>query len=181
MSSQPPTVLGRLFLVGGLTACALAGCGAVREPGAVVSGGNDNSGAEAASADEPLPAALPYGVLWSDIATQTSGCFFFSGPGELGRNTPLDETAGFAIGDTRASLDFGANVVFEGPRAADRVTLSRTSSHDYSDGKWTVRETITLDLAPAGGWIGRYHYDEYEPGASDPGECHIDASVLVGM
>ncbi len=181
MSSQPPTMPGRLLLVGGLTACALAGCGAPSEPGAVVSGGNDNSGAEAASADEPLPASLPYGVGWSDIATVTSTCFFFSGPGELGRNTRLDETAAFAIGETRARLDFGADVIFAGPREGDRIMLSRTSSHDYGDDKWTVRETITLDLAPAGGWIGRYHYDEFEPGSATPGTCHIDATVLVGM
>lgn len=176
MSAHTPAVhLG--FVLSGL----LAGCGAASEPGPVASGSNANSGAEATLSDEPLPAGLPYGLRWSDIATVTSTCFFFSGPGELGRNAQLGETATLAIGDHRARLDFGVDVVFEGPREGDRLTLSRTSSHDYDGGKWTVRETITVDLAPAGGWTGRYHYDEYEPGASAPGSCHIDASVLVGM
>lgn len=181
MRLHTPIVLSCLMF-----AASLAGCGGTREGGGAASRDNGNSGAEvvvvdATSSDEPLPAALPYGVRWSDVATVTSTCFFFSGPGELGRNTSLGEQATFAVGDHRARLGFGADVVFDGPRAGDRITLSRVSTHDYDGGKWTVRETITLELAPAGGWAGRYHYDEYEPGAATPGTCHIDASVLVGM
>jgi hypothetical protein len=55
------------------------------------------------------------------------------------------------------------------------LVLVRDSPHEYS-GTWRVRETITL--VPSGaGFVGRYHYDEFDPSSSTPGTCHIDARI----
>jgi hypothetical protein len=167
-------------LLGALAAVTLLGCGATPTSSATP-GENANGGAGAETpAAEALPQGMDYGVRWTEVQTETPGCFFFSGPGELGRDTQLGEAAAFAIGERRARLDFGGGAVFEGERAGEGITLERSSTHDF-DGKWTVRETIRLHLAPAGGWIGRYHYDEYSPGESSPSTCHIDANVLLGL
>lgn len=164
----------------GALAVATLGCGTTPTSSAAPGeNANGSAGAEA-QAREVLPRGTDYGVRWSEVQTETPGCFFFSGPGELGRDTQLGDGAAFAIGERRARLDFGSGAVFEGERVGERIMLERSSTHDF-DGKWTVRETLTLDLAPAGGWVGRYHYDEYPPGESSPGTCHIDASVLVGI
>lgn len=182
-------VMARLILVVAcllpLGGCASSARSGTASPASPESNGNGSAGEErplsfvTTAQLETLAAGMPYGVRWSEIVS-SPGCFFFSGPGALGRDQQLGESATFAIGEGRASLDFGSGVVFAGPRTGDRITLARRATHDFS-GKWVTAETITLELAPAGGWIGRYHYDEHAPSDPTPGTCHIDASVLVGM
>lgn len=114
-------------------------------------------------------------VSWSALV-DTPPCFYFSGPEDLGRNDHLGRRAALSIVDQHVRLDFGSNILFDGELQGDRVTLHRSSSHDYDTGKWEAEETITLQ-ATASTWVGHYHYDERDPETHAVGRCHIDASV----
>lgn len=135
-----------------------------------------------------LPAASgPVRVRWASI-TRTQTCWFFSGPGDLGRDDHLGESAQWSrIGD-RVSLRFD-RAVFEGTIAGGRVSLRRVSRHAEGAG-WSVTETIEGTLAATPGssggadgcatLVGRYHYDECDTaGGACPGHCHIDAAITI--
>ncbi|MFK7991294.1 MAG: hypothetical protein AB8I08_35085 [Sandaracinaceae bacterium] len=120
-------------------------------------------------------------VHWSAIRTRRPGCFFFSGPGELGRDDPLGTSASLEWGARRVALRFGA-VTFEGRRAGSTVTLARQSTHAFA-GDWRVTERIHGDLAQVGpecrGLRLTYAYEECHVGDPCPGSCHIDAVLTV--
>lgn len=112
-----------------------------------------------------------YRAAWRDV-TSTAGCFFFSGPTDLGRDDHLGDDARMSGG----TLELGPALVFH---EAAPGTWVREAPHEYG-GTWTSRETITLTptSSPAGdGFVGRYHYDEISPGTTAPGTCHIDARL----
>lgn len=112
-----------------------------------------------------------YRVAWRDV-TSTEGCFFFSGPQDLGRDDHLGDAAR-QLGDVLVitpAYEF---------RLAGPGTFVRQASHEYG-GAWTSRETLTLAPASSAmgeGLVGRYHYDEIGPGETAPGTCHIDARI----
>lgn len=116
-------------------------------------------------------------VAW-DTPARTPGCFFFSGPGALGRDTHLGEWAGYRERDGAVTLDFGDGAVFTGRRSGDQVQLARRGTYRFG-GRWTTTERLTLRVVD-GDLRGAYHYDECSDGAAAcPGTCHIDAGVAV--
>lgn len=151
-----------------------------------------SSAPPAVAGSSPAPCADPAGefavaVAWSSVS-KSDGCFFFSGPGDLGRDTKLGDRARWR-GGAPASLDFGA-AKFEGPAGA----LVRRTRHDFN-GPWSAAETIsgawkqpaplaqTLDRAalPCPRFEGSYRYEECEerPGGECPGRCRIDAHLAL--
>jgi hypothetical protein len=129
-------------------------------------------------------------VAWSSVRS-TDGCFFFSGPGALGRDTPLGNTARFEGTASGASLAFGG-ARFEGPSTPD-IRLARTSTHDFG-GPWRVTETIEgrwvtpqtaphLDTpcteSPPQVIEATYVYHEYEGSSRTAGHCTITANVTI--
>ena len=112
--------------------------------------------------------------------TRTPGCWFFSGPGELGRDDHLGARARWSRQGDAISRVFGS-ARFEGRLEGRRVRLTRASTHQAGS-PWRVTETITGELRETNGcttFVGRYHYDECEQGASCPGQCHIDADLRL--
>lgn len=110
-------------------------------------------------------------VAFRDVVTQTPGCFFFSGPEDLGRDDHLGTAATF---DGR-ELAFGPDIRFLSQASGSDLVLLRESLHAFS-GSWRVRESITL--VPSGaGFVGRYRYDEIDPSTGAPSQCHIDARI----
>jgi hypothetical protein len=141
--------------------------------------------------DAPAAGARDVTVAWSDVRASQS-CFFFSGPGALGRNDRLGGRARLDLRDGRAVLDFGGGVRFTGS-AGERVTLARTSEHDFQ-GTWRVTERITgtwqagverhLDTpcteAPRVA-AAQYSYAECDTAnpSSCPGPCTITATLTI--
>jgi len=116
-------------------------------------------------------------VTWSEV-TDTAPCFYFSGPEALGRDDHLGAQANLTITEPHVRLDFGHNIVFTGTHREGAITLHRSASHDFNEGKWESEETITLQRSN-GAWIGRYHYDERDPESRAVGRCHIDATLRI--
>lgn len=115
-------------------------------------------------------------------STSVSSCFYFSGPGDLGRDDHLGARAAFLRSGDRITLSFGG-LLFEGRIRGDRVTLERISEHDF-DGPWKVTETIDATLGASEDCVvlrGTYRYAECDtsPGASCPGPCSISAPLSV--
>ena len=135
-------------------------------------------GCGAAPSATNMRANAPLRVTWSEV-TDTAPCFYFSGPEALGRNDHLGTQAFLTISEPHARLDFGSNIVFSGAHQEGAITLHRSSSHDYNEGKWESEETITLQRIANGSWVGRYHYDERDPETRTVGRCHIDATLRV--
>lgn len=130
-----------------------------------------------------LPAASgPVRVRWASI-TRTQSCWFFSGPGDLGRDDHLGESAQWSRTGDRVTLRLGG-AAFEGTIAGARVSLRRVSRHAEGAG-WIVTETIegTLDTvgeSACATLVGRYHYDECDSaGGACPGHCHIDSAITI--
>lgn len=139
---------------------------------------------EEATRESPRPPVVvetsPVTVEWSQV-TRTPTCFFFSGPGSLGRDDQLGTTAEWSEHEGRAGLAFSPLVVFHGVRGGSQVALARTSAHLFGD-KWEVSERIDGEIQ--GGVLeGQYHYDECDTShrPSCPGPCHIDARVVIQM
>jgi hypothetical protein len=148
-----------------LVACGSAASSSETTVRVTVSSGNDNA---------PPTAPASYGtmrVAFREVVS-SPGCFFFSGPGELGRDDRLGEHAELDAERLRFSPTIELTRV-ELPDGS--VTWSRESIHEFG-GPWRVREAITL-LPSGAGWVGRYRYQELSPGATTPGTCTIDARV----
>jgi hypothetical protein len=111
-----------------------------------------------------------YNVTFSGVTADAANCFYFSGPGDLGRNNQLGNSATY----DGSSLRFAGDLVFVLDSSG---ALVRVANHEY-EGTWMSRETITLSPA-GGGFVGSYHYDEFEGGSTTPGACHIDAQVQL--
>lgn len=160
-------------------------------------GTNDIARNDPGRATEPCPddptSATPHFdavVTWSNVRS-TAGCFFFSGPQDLGRDDHLGGRARFEATTEGATLAFGA-ARFTGASAPE-IHLSRTTTHDFG-GAWRVTETLDgrwvtpaiqhhldtpcTDAAPRT-IEARYVYHEYEGQASTPGHCTITADVTI--
>lgn len=108
-------------------------------------------------------------VEWTGVRA-TPGCFFFSGPGRLGRDDQLGTSACVeATGPVR--VDFGS-AVFTG--STGRAT--RRSPHTFH-GNWLALESLDGTFVADGSFSGTYRYEECERGKACPGRCRIDASV----
>lgn len=138
----------------------VSGCGGPAEPEPAVVG--STSGSESAA-----PGAVQ--LVFSDVTVDNPDCFYFSGPGTLGRDDQLSGPVTL-VGDT---LTFAGGQQFE--RDADGSFL-RSSTHEF-EGTWTTRERITLSPTSEG-FGGAYRYDEFAPDSS-PSGCGINAQVTV--
>lgn len=119
--------------------------------------------------------SVVYRVEWR-VEQVTDGCFFFSGPGVLGRDEQLGHDA--LLTDTHRtvrSLSFGGEA-FVGSMAGATLALSRQTVHEG----WTVIEDFELTPAPGLGFVGRYRYREIPPGGRVPGPCTIAARLSLG-
>ncbi len=122
-------------------------------------------------------------VRWA-APQSTAGCFFFSGPGSLGRNDSLGSTAALSWQGERMVLAFG-RARFEGNERGGTVRLARRTTHAYS-GNWRVTELIEGSLASTRRGDSTctvlnasYRYQECGPGGPCPGQCTIAASMVV--
>lgn len=129
------------------------------------------------------PGTFPVRVAWS-APTATRSCFFFSGPGELGRDDHLGATAQLEHRGSAMTLRFGA-LAFTGAVRADAVALERVSQHQFG-GAWTVTERITGTIADEsrGGRTcrvirARYAYEECDGRTPCPGHCTIAAPLVI--
>jgi hypothetical protein len=118
-------------------------------------------------------------VVW-DEPVHPEGCFFFSGPGALGRDTKLGARARWKRDGSNVRLDLGRDAVFRGTLTQGRLALSRRADYRFQT-RWSVTETI--EGAVVGAQIqGDYHYEECESGAEQcPGRCTIAAHVVIAL
>ena len=127
---------------------------------------------------KPIPPPIEHesGVLveveWQ-VTHRTPGCFFFSGPGTLGRDTQLGTSACLGLG-TRATATFG-RALFVGT-TGNQARLTRTSRHTFR-GQWVATEVLSGTLGPLGRFAGQYRYSECKTGESCPGQCRLAAQV----
>lgn len=129
---------------------------------------------------EPVPPMTPpqieqgdgirVAVEWSGVQA-TPGCFFFSGPGRLGRDDQLGSTA--CVDPAAGRISFGS-AVFRG--GAGRLT--RRSQHDHQ-GVWHADEALAGALGSDGRFSGSYAYAECAQGGACPGTCRISAAVRM--
>ena len=122
-------------------------------------------------------------VRWATPA-RTRTCFFFSGPGDLGRDDHLGARAQLTWRGSRVTLDFGGPR-FTGTVRGDAVTLERRSTHEFGR-PWQVTERIVGrlgDVTRGGrtcrGLRAHYRYEECPVGGDCPGDCTIDADLTV--
>ena len=108
-------------------------------------------------------------VTWA-VSEATPGCFFFSGPGRLGRNDSLGSRACVTPGP-RPVISFGSAVFHGSPRG-----IQRRSTHVHG-GPWTVDEALSGGLSGDGRFEGAYQYTECQQGSPCPGHCRIRATV----
>lgn len=118
--------------------------------------------------DEPT-AGIEVAVKWT-VSEATPGCFFFSGPGTLGRNDALGTRACVTPGP-HPRVAFGS-AVFKGSSSGIR----RRSTHEYG-GPWTAEEELSGALSGDGRFEGSYTYAECQQGQPCPGRCRIRATV----
>ena len=115
-------------------------------------------------------------------STSIGSCFYFSGPGDLGRDDDLGARAAYLRSANRIALSF-EGLLFEGELSGDQVVLERVSEHDY-DGTWKVTETITATLGKTDDCVvlrGTYGYAECDTNrpVNCPGPCTISAPIEV--
>jgi hypothetical protein len=124
----------------------------------------------------PGPQVMPVAVTWR-VTSNTPSCFFFSGPGGLGRRDQLGTVAQWAATGPNVSLTFQGGQSFVGTRSGPQVSLSRRSTHSFS-GTWVVDETI-LGSFDGNTFVGAYQYRECQPGNARncPTNCTIQAQV----
>jgi len=137
----------------------------------------------ASNQDKSLPApqktGTPVGVFWSDIET-ASGCFFFCGPGDVGRDVKLGKRAHLKRDGDYLTLEFEKKIRFRGRVGDDnKVRLERQSAHDYG-GTWQILQMIEGTFTD-GAMSGTYSYSECDTTRKQgcPGRCTIEAHVEV--
>ena len=134
------------------------------------------------TSSEPPPVRSeprPVVVAWSGIQ-RNPGCFYFSGPGALGRDDQLGEQARWSETDEgEVLLDFGERIQFRGVRVGPRVFLSRRSAHDFGN-KWRIDEQLEGEII-GDTFEARYAYQECDTSGTEgcPGRCIIEARVTV--
>lgn len=124
----------------------------------------------------PQTNALPVVVTWTNI-TSSPTCFFFSGPGLLGRNDHLGSEATWRDDGGNLTLDFGENVLFRGTRAGANVTLLRRSSQDYGS-KWDIEEQISGTISGA---LLTASYEYHECNTTNPSECPSECEITAQL
>jgi hypothetical protein len=132
--------------------------------------------APAPSVPSMPPQMTPVAVAWQ-VTSSTPSCFFFSGPGNLGRQDHLGNAAQWAASGPSVSLSFAGGLTFVGTRSGPQISLSRRSTHTYS-GSWIVDETIVGSFT-GNTFVGTYSYAECEAGNARncPTNCTIRAQV----
>jgi len=129
-------------------------------------------------------------VSWQQVV-HTGGCFFFSGPAELGRDTLLGTAARWEENGNAVTLAFGP-ARFVGDARHSPIGLERTAEHSYN-GTWRITETIvgqwskpspltqTLSPGQCPEFHGSYAYQECDEGnpAECPGRCRITAQLTI--
>ncbi|RLB52520.1 MAG: hypothetical protein DRJ42_14660 [Deltaproteobacteria bacterium] len=114
--------------------------------------------------------------------TATNGCFFFSGPYELGRDDHLGPRAVFTRAGDRITARLGSRITFSGVVRGDRVQLRRVSDHEFGS-TWTVTEIIDARFVNSATGCtelrGTYRYTECDTARpqSCPGRCTIATPV----
>jgi hypothetical protein len=170
---------------------------ATTEPAPIQSSRPASTGSAAPTAPRPVDLGCPdvsgtreLAVTWTNVS-RTGGCFFFSGPVGLGRDTQLGDHARWEQSGTSAALVFGT-ARFVGDPSRKPIVLARGARHDFN-GPWRITETIV------GGWTkpaplaqtimqgdcpefeGTYGYQECNEGnpAECPGRCVISAKISL--
>ncbi|MEM9194581.1 MAG: hypothetical protein AAGF12_35715 [Myxococcota bacterium] len=122
----------------------------------------------------------PAAARWGR-ATSTSGCFFFSGPHDLGRDDQLGRTSRFTRRGDQVTVQFG-NATFVGQVRQGAVELRRVSQHTFGS-IWTVTEVISARFVREQDCLvlrGTYRYTECDSaGGRCPGGCTIEAPVTI--
>ena len=116
-------------------------------------------------------------VRWGR-AISSNGCFFFSGPHQLGRDDQLGDRARYQRRGDQVTARFG-DAVFSGVANADRVRLERRSAHE-AGGTWNVTEVIEARFVVVDGCTilrGTYRYQECPAGQRCADGCTISAPV----
>ena len=162
-----------------MISCAAAGCVVEAPPQAVVI-------IPAAPREAYVPAPAPEPprvarVTWTEVKPKPPTCFFFSGPGALGRDDPLGDAAAWeTTPGGRALLAFRGGPTFRGSVEGARVDLRRRSHHEYN-GPWTAEEVLTGDLG-GGALELDYAYEECQGDASPcTGQCSLRAHARVEL
>lgn len=130
----------------------------------------------APAAPSLAPQSTPIAVVWQ-VTSSTPSCFFFSGPGNLGRRDHLGTSAQWVASGPTVTLTFAGGLTFVGTRAGPQITLARRSTHSYS-GTWIVDESIVGTFNGAT-FVGAYSYAECEAGnpRNCPTSCAIRAQI----
>jgi hypothetical protein len=129
-------------------------------------------------------------VSWTHVVKSAS-CFFFSGPGDIGRDTKLGNAARWESNGDTVALVFGP-ARFSGSAGREPLTLVRTQRYDFH-GPWRTTETIvgqwaspsplaqTLAVGQCPEFRGTYVYQEcnLQNSAECPGPCRISADVRL--
>ncbi len=126
----------------------------------------------------PVPPRRSLPLTWR-AGSSSNGCFFFSGPFELGRDTHLGGSATMTVSGQATTLDFGRGVVFRGTLSGDRLSLTRRATYEYG-GPWETTETITGTYS--GNFLrASYGYQECDTAnrGGCPGVCRIRAAVTA--
>jgi hypothetical protein len=197
---RPSTLLGLLLLAPGLG----VGCHRSRQestgsakPEPAQSAQPTPTGSAASTAPRPVELGCPdvagpreLSVTWSKVS-RAGGCFFFSGPVGLGRDTQLGDHARWEQTGTSAALVFGP-ARFVGDTSRKPVVLARSALHDFH-GPWRITETIvgswtkpaplaqTIMQGECPEFEGTYAYQECNEGnaAECPGRCTISAQIRL--
>jgi hypothetical protein len=116
-------------------------------------------------------------VTWSRVRA-SPGCWFFSGPGHLGRDDHLGWLASVDAGARRVEVRFGPHA-FRGPRVPELALVRETNPRHL--GPWTVTETLDGKLTADGGFSGTYTYRECDRSGAEgcPNRCVIRAGVGI--
>ena len=121
---------------------------------------------------------------WREIES-TPGCWFFSGPGALGRDHHLGHRAVVDNDDGHLVVSFG-DAAFPGDvDASGHVTLARDD--DGKDGTESWRTHEEIDGTVVGDtFVGRYDYAECKfdvDGAciKNGSDCHISSALTINV
>lgn len=173
MSARPLAALASAILV-------LSGCGPAH--GAALT-----TTPSVAAPPEPEPGefATATGIgataTWTAIRA-TPGCFFFAGPGELGRDDPYGDGAEIVVREGFLAIGFSEATFFEGPEREGSFLLRRTATYDHG-GAWRVKESLEGVIVD-GAYAAIYRYEECDLARGDdgegcPGPCTIEAAVRI--
>lgn len=123
----------------------------------------------------PVPPQQTMELTWT-VDSRSSGCFFFSGPAGLGRDTTLGPAALLTVSAQRGALDFAPGVKFVGARDGAALHLERRATYDFS-GPWHTRERIEARV-DGNTLTATYVYNECSAATECSGGCEIRAHLV---